>query len=183
MKKVMLVLCVLLFGIDAQAKIVGSAKKDGKKWYIDVLVSKKNATIWLRVKPDMCSIGDIKYMNVTASLSTLGKAGKMICRAKKVYDSGKTIVGCASTVGSLVCGAASASTAGSAAAVCSGVIVYTVNKGLADCVDGLSSAIASALGGEKEWAIVATQASITSGQWTKAIDKAIDIACSDLKNK
>jgi hypothetical protein len=122
-------------------------------------------------------------MTVSVSKNKMINAASAICRAKRYYDNGKTVVGCTTTVGSFICAAGAVSSSGATVVVCNGIIVYTTDKGFADCIDGVSSAIASALGNGKEWSEIRAQVGASSGQFITVIDKAIDVACADLKKK
>ena len=168
---------------QANATVVGTAKFQGKTYYVDVLKCGATATVWFRVKANACSLGDFQAMNLKANNMTMTDAAKLICRAKSVYDGGKTLVGCGATIATGLCAAGAAPTGGATVAICSGAIMYTADKGLADCIDGVSGYIASFLGQDKVWAAAGFSAKLAGGQWTGAIDKAIDAACADLKKK
>jgi hypothetical protein len=164
------------------AQTVGSFSHNGRTYSVDVAVAGRLATVWLRTRPDANTPGAFKYMVLEASRVKLSDAARFACRAKSAYDSGKGIAGCAATIGSGVCLVASVPSGGAAAVLCSGTIMYTADKGLADCVDMVSSAIAAKLKYEREWQNLQLQAAISSGQWGAAIEKAIDMACADMKN-
>jgi hypothetical protein len=172
---------VSLLPIPVNAKEVRRVTLDKRTYYVDVVSQGCRATVWLRVKPNMCSFGDIGPMELQARNTTLSDASRLICRAKATYNAGKTIVGCTASIASGACAAGALPSGGTTVAFCSTVFVYTANKGLADCIDGISNLIAGYLGIQREWAAVATMAKINSGQWISAIDKAIDTACADLR--
>lgn len=165
------------------AKIAGTTVFKGKTYYVDVAPSGNKAEVWLRQRRDACLKGDIKMVDLRFMKTTLKQAGEIACRYKEVYDNGKTILGCAASVATGVCAVASVPSGGAAAALCSASIVYTFDRGVADCIDGISKLIASKLVGEKEWAVVATQVNVQNGRWSSAIDSAIDLACADLRSK
>jgi hypothetical protein len=147
------------------------------------MISGRNASVWLRVNPHECGKDDVKVMELKAQNLHVAEAAKLACRAKEIYDGGKTIVGCAATIGTGVCAVSAVPSAGATAAVCTSTLLYTVDKGVADCLMGVSDAIASSLGYEKEWAIVAAKAAIDTGQFAIAIDKMIDGVCADIKKQ
>jgi len=120
-------------------------------------------------------------MDLSAFKTNLKSAEVMICRAKSVYDNGKTIAGCMATVATGVCAVAAARTGGADAAVCSAVASYTLTKGFADCISGMGDVIAAKLGYDREWSAVGLGASVSSGQWLGAIDKAIGLACTEVR--
>jgi hypothetical protein len=159
---------------------LGKVSTSGKTYYAYMQTNGKKSEVWLRVKKDSCSNGDIKYMGLTVSKSTLKDVARSICRAKSYYNKGRTVVGCLSTAGTVICGAATASSGGAAASVCTGVIYYTGSTGLQDCVQGISELIASAFGRQKEVKAIITQTKISSGQFVSAIDDIIDLACDDI---
>ncbi len=155
---------------------------DGKTYYVDLVKNNAtSATVWFRAYPNACSRYDIRGMELVGQKLTLRDAGQLICRAKAVYDGGKTVAGCAATVGTGICGVATVPSGGTAAAVCGAVVTYTVSKGFADCLYGISDLIAAKLGYDRDWSLVRFQASVGAGQWATAIDKAIDAACADVK--
>jgi hypothetical protein len=164
------------------AKIIGTVKLDERRYYIDLLAINNTAQIWLRTSINTCSNEDILLMELEAMNTTIIQAEQIICRAKKYYNNFKTIIGCTSVLASGVCAIATPSSGGALFTLCSTIFTYTANKGLADCIDGLSSIIARELGKEKEWSLIQIQASISSQQWLKIIDDAIDQACADLKS-
>jgi hypothetical protein len=125
---------------------------------------------------------DVRVATMQASTRRRVDALQLICRGKYYYDAGKGIAGCASVVGAGVCAYGTAQTAGTLLAVCSVTISYGVSKGAVDCLDWVSSSVADRLGYGREWAATATVVHIGSGQWSQAIDKAIDVACSDVRS-
>ncbi len=176
-------LAVLLFlsiSFSSLAHIVGSTTFKGKTYFVDVIVSGTSATIWLRTNQNMCTTNDIRVLQLSASNSSLKSAGVTICRAKRVYDAGKTIAGCLSIAASGACAAATVATEGAAAAFCSAVFVYSVDYGVRNCIDGVSNNIANYLGASP-WASFAIKAGLTTGKFSSVIDTAIDSACQDIK--
>lgn len=168
----------------AAGKMIGKVQYQNRSYYVFIHVQGNYASIWFRVKPDMSTRGDIKVMEITAlNFSNIEAAKKAICRAKSTYDNSKALLGCGATIGSGICVATAAPSAGGSLLACQAVISYTASKGLADCIDGVSGAIANYLGKGADWDRMRMGAKIATGQWAEAIDKAIDIACADVPNK
>lgn len=176
---------MLLTVAEAQAGCYyyGTRVVGGKTWHVSLETSGTRADLWYRRVRNACSAGDFKALSLEARqqsknpMLSLKDFAKGFCTIKSVYDGGKTVVGCASTAGSAVCLTASVPTGGTAAALCSATLGYTIAGGARDCVMGLGGWISSKLGMEREWNLVAYQVSVGSGQWTAAISAAIDMAC------
>jgi len=162
------------------AKVVATVFYNGKNYFVDVQISGSSASVWFRVNQNSCGTGDFQVMNLSASNPTLVSAGTAICRAKKVYDNSKTIAGCLAIAASGICAAAAVPSGGATAALCSATFSYTVNKGLADCISGVSGKIANYLG-VTPWVAYATKAGLSAAKWETVINTAIDNACKDVK--
>ena len=121
-----------------------------------------------------------KYFKSFSFNPAFKTASSKICRAKKVYDDTKTIAGCLSTLASGACVTAAIPTGGAAAAFWSATLVYTVNAGLAHCIDGVSDKIANYLEAGP-WTRFALKAQIMNKKWSAVIDTAIDNACKDVQ--
>jgi hypothetical protein len=173
----------LLTPRPAAAQTVRQVWYNGRTYYVDVLTCGQSATVWFRVRANACSSGDIKVATMQAATRTRSSVMQTICRYKDYYGTGKGVVGCVSTVGAGVCIYATAQSGGTLGAVCYTTIVYGANKGLADCLDLASSSIADYLGYGQAWATVRTTVYISAGQWSQAIDSAIDVACKDVRNR
>jgi hypothetical protein len=181
-----LVLGVMFFAVTeahAGCYYYGTRVVNGKTWHVSLETSGTQANLWFRRVKNACSAGDFKALTLTASRKsksstlTLKDFAKGFCTVKRVYDNGKTAVGCASTAGAAVCLTASAPTGGTTAVLCSAAVGYSVTTGASDCVMGLAGWISSKLGAEREWNLIAYQASVASGQWSSAVSAAIDMAC------
>ncbi|MBI1926992.1 hypothetical protein HYR99_22460 [Candidatus Poribacteria bacterium] len=155
----------------------------GKPYYVDVVTVGQKASVWLRVKPNASSAEDIKILKLEARNMPFDDAMKLVCRAKEVYDSGRTIIGCAATVGSGACIAGAVPSGGATVAVCSASLTYTFDRGLQDCVVGVSDFIAARLIKSSEWPIVAEKAAVDTGQFGDAISRMIDTICADIDRK
>lgn len=160
---VLIALISLLGAQNAQTKCIGTTNLNMKRYYVDVTGFGTYRSVWFRVQKDMCSAGDIRIMDIKVSKTNQQEVAQMICRGKKMLDAGKTILGCGSVVATGICGISSVPTLGGAAAVCFVAIVYMVDKGVADCINGVSGPIASFLGFEKEWAAIGFQTGVSSG--------------------
>ena len=147
------------------------------------------AELWFRVKKDACSYGDIKVLEIVPRArrldpkKSLVDIAKTLCEVKKIYDNGKTVVGCVSTTITGVCLVASVPSGGTAAFVCNVSITYTVSKGFVDCVTGIIDWIGSTLTNDRDWAVFRFTTSISTSQMKDAVSYAIDAACAELKQK
>ena len=173
----------LLTPRPAAAQTVRQVWYNGRTYYVNVLTCGQSATVWFRVRANACSSGDIKVATMQATTKSRSSVLQTICRYKGYYDTGKGVVGCVSTVGAGVCIYATAQSGTALGAVCYTTIVYGLNKGLADCLDLASTGIAEYLGYGQAWAGVRTTVYISGGQWSQAIDKAIDMACYDVRSR
>lgn len=180
-------LLVSLTAHRASADVVGTAKVKGKTYYVDVQKSGTSAGVWFRLRPNACSPQDILVATISAAAVstsprlTLMQVARGICSIKGIYDGGKTVLGCGSTALTGVCILGSVPTGGAAAVVCSASIVYTAEKGFTDCLDGLRDNIVGSLMGDRNWSALMTGVKIGTGQWGQALDRAIDLACSNLR--
>lgn len=156
----------------------GTVNFGGHIYFIDVQVTGNTAAVWLRYSQNMCSIYDKKVMNLGVSNPTLSNATNTICRAKSIYDSGKTVAGCLSVVASGACAGATVSSGGAAAALCTATWTYAVNTGMGDCVSGVTSQIGNSLG-LNEWVTTAINANLTGAKWSSIISTAMSKACQD----
>ena len=161
--------------------IVGQIRYKSKIYYVDVIISGNAAKVWARTNKNMCSTTDFVLTNLSVSKETLNDAKKKVCRVKKTYDNGKTIAGCAATVGTGICAIVTGATEGSTAILCYSVWDYTVDKGFADCVSGIKDKIADFLGASREWAVYRTAVNVDAGKWKNAISSSIDAMCADEK--
>jgi hypothetical protein len=165
----------------------GTRNVQSKTYYVYLEEYSGQAELWFRVKKDACSAGDVKVLVVQRNKQTIDpkktlvQAAQALCSVKGVYDNAKTAAGCGSTAITGVCLAASVPSGGTVAALCSTSIAYTVTKGFADCAMGIADWVGAKLAGDSDWAVIATQVSIASGQWASAIDYAIDYACIQVK--
>jgi len=162
-------------------KTLTTVKYQGKSYFVVLYVQQNSCNVWLRSRPDMSSKDDMKIMEVTVkNFSSLDAAAKTICSVKSTYDKGKTLVGCGASVGAGIC---VAGTGPGSAVMCQALISYTTSKGLADCIDGVGGAIANYLGRGEEWDKVRMIGKISTGQFAEAIDKAIDVACTEVQKQ
>jgi hypothetical protein len=83
-----------------------TVKVQSKTYYLDVIGSGTNASVWFRVKPNTCSAGDIKIADVAAKVATKSQALSNICSKKNFFDNMQVVAGCGSVVGVGVCYAA-----------------------------------------------------------------------------
>lgn len=165
---------------NAKAEIITETNYNGKHYYVDVIAKGSTAKVWFRLNRNQSSNGDIHTMTLKAEKSTLNKVGNLICRSKKIYDNGRTMAGCLSTAATAGCAMATVSSGGTLAAFCTASFTHTANRGLADCISGVSDKIADFLGMEKEWKFLQVSVGLEFNQWTDVIDRAIDIACENL---
>lgn len=178
------VLTALAIAIKAEATSVTTTKHNGKTYTVDVTTSGTSATIYFRVKPNACSAGDLYIGKFALSTKTVKKgqtikqAAATLCTVKNVIDDAKTAVGCATSLGSVVCLMGSVPEGGITAVLCSGMIEHTLDSGLMDCVKGVADKIASHLAGDKNWKKFALAYNINYGSLTSAINAGIDLACT-----
>lgn len=162
------------------AKVVGKVNYEGKFYFVDILPSGSTAVAWFRLNENSCANGDFKVMKMSVANVAYQVGKAKVCRAKKTYDNGKMIAGCTATLASGACVAAAVGTEGVAAVLCVTTWEYTMVRGLADCVDGVSGKIADYLA-LSPWAAYAVKAAIPGATFSKAIDLAIDNMCYEVK--
>ena len=171
----------VLTGSTALGTTVGTTVYNGRTYFIDIQTGGQHSVVWFRVKPEMCSRGDFRVMNLRAKVARRDDALATICRAKEYCDGGKTVIGCGSVVGSGICLAGAVPSAGASLVVCSVVLAYAANKGLTDCVFGISGVIAGALGKEDEYTDMMLGSSVAMLDFGWIVESAIDRACLDAK--
>lgn len=185
---VMAAIVGFLAGADeARADIVATRVVNGRTYYVDVVKRGDQAEVWLRVQRNASSIGDMKGLTITrrsmtkAATVTLTQAAQTVCTVKAAYENGKTILGCAATVTTGVCVVAAVPSGGTSAVVCEALASYTLTKGLADCIDGVSELIVTSLVGDSNWNAYMAGYSLSSAQWSSAINRAIDAGCANIR--
>jgi hypothetical protein len=168
----------------ASATVVTTTQLNNRTYYVDVLPSGSSADVWFRTSQYACSPSDIYVAKITrgtvkvAAKQSISQAASAFCSLKKVYDNGKTAVGCAATAGTAVCLASSVPTGLTTAVFCSVAVKYTITKGAKDCLLGVSNTVAGWLAGERNWSAFATGYNVRTASWGNAIDSAIDWGCT-----
>ncbi|GEM_PF-4268931 len=168
---------VLLAGIS-NAETVDSTYYNGKLYYVDVLTSCAGSEVWLRVKPEMCNLGDVRVMEVKAYAAP-PSAVSYVCRAKVYVNAGRTLMGCGSVIGTGLCVAGIIPSGGATLAVCSVSLPYAEITGLRDCVRGIAGIVANFIGRQKQYEEVSLLAAASSADLSWLISAAIDKACTD----
>ncbi len=183
----LLVTAFVGFTNTAKADIIGTTTYKGKTFYVDVRPSGSNADIWLRVSKSACSTGDKHVALISRSTKVVKKGvtvkdvASTVCSVKELYDSGKTAAGCLATGATAMCLAASAPMGETTAVLCLASLDYTIDKGAADCLEGVSNKVAEWLVGSAGWNSFAAGYKVGALQWKDAIDHTIDLACSHVK--
>ncbi len=171
----------------AKADVIGTTTYKGKTFYVDVQPNGSTADIWFRVSKSACSTGDKHIAQISRSTKavkkgvTLKDVASTACTVKEVYDTGKTVAGCAASLTTAACLAASAPVGETTAVLCLASLDYTIDKGAADCFFGVSNKVAEWLAGSANWNSFASGYKVGTKQWGDAIDHAIDLACSYVK--
>jgi hypothetical protein len=172
----------IIIAQSSYAEIVNTTNYKGKKYYVDVIRDGANAFVYFRINQNSCSNGDIKVLWLKMQTSTLKKTAKFFCKAKEVYDNGKTIAGCTAVGFSAGCAIATVATDGAAAVYCEAIWAATVKSGaLKQCLSGTADAIASNLIGSQEWNTIQLTTNLSSNKMKEATLKAIDIMCNEIK--
>lgn len=132
--------------------------------------------IWARTQLGMSNYKDVHIITLEQKLMEKDDAMQLVCRGKEIYDSGKTIAGCAATIGTGVC-IATGGGAGIGVPVCTATVYYTATTGFVDCISGLTSIISRHFGYD-DFGYAAEQAfgSVSAGS---IVSVAIDAACED----
>lgn len=183
MKKLffILMICFLSSSTYSQSIIVNQKKIDGTNFFIVLEEFHCNTELWARKKPNMSNKDDVKIgtFNIyQIDKSKIDNIIKTICRNKKHYNNGKTVLGCASGVGTGICVVTGAG-AGWGTIACSFTISYGISTGYVDCISGVSSSIISKFkGGENYNRIIKAYNPTVSS----AVSGIIDEACNDWKN-
>ncbi|MBO9635978.1 MAG: hypothetical protein J7578_22940 [Chitinophagaceae bacterium] len=188
MKRILLVFLLLqMLCLASKAEIISNVKYNGKTYYVDVLKTTTGnvakVELWLRISNIATSVGDLKVFELSGKTKSLAEYTDLVCRGKTVMDAGKTILGCASVVGSVFCAAATIASDGALAFVCETTWNFAIDYGAAACLEGSADAIATYLGKQKEWKLLGTAAQLTDPKLIEAISSAIDFMCEDVKKK
>jgi len=166
--------------VVVQGRIIQTTRFNGRFYYVDLVAGPTWAEVWFRVAPDKCSYGDIRVISLNIGTKTLAQAQPQICRAKNIFDYGRTIVGCGTTIGTGICVYVIGATGGIGTVVCGGTITYALSTGIADCIYGLSDAIADALGFGYEWRVIRHVTGISPWRLSSIVDLAIETMCQDV---
>ena len=166
----------------ANAEIVTWTYFNGRPYWVDVQPSSNTAQVWFRVRPLSGSYtpGDFPVMRVRASATSYKSAVRTACHVWQAYDDTKTVIGCASTIGSAACIVATPASGGTAALVCGAVVTYTASKGLTDCIFGVSGRVAEYLGAKPAFRAAAYTAKVGTGNLVGGMEQAIGLACDDV---
>jgi hypothetical protein len=151
---------------------------NGNRYFITLEKYNGKSEVWARHQLLMSHFLDEKIMTIQTQTIQKEEAMNLICRNKRVFDTGKTIVGCTSIIGSGVC-VVSGGGAGIGVPVCSAIVMHTASGGLVDCVSGLTSVISRHFG--KTDFGYAVEQSAGAVSWTSLVSVAIDAACVDWK--
>ncbi len=163
--------------------VIAESKRIGdSRYYITVENQCGTYEVWARRELQMSSNGDVLIasiqMDTERSIETVKET---ICRGKKIYDGGKLLLGCASTVGTGIC-AATGGGGGAGVAVCYVTINYAASTGFVDCLSGMAGLVGNALG-EENWD-VAMENALGQYRISTLVEQTIDEACNDWgKNK
>lgn len=151
---------------------------NGNKYFITLEKYNDKSEIWARHQLKMSHYLDERIMVIQTQTINKEDAMNLVCRSKKVFDGGKTIVGCASAVGSAVC-IGTVGGGGIGVPVCSVMVMHTASGGLVDCVAGITSTISRHFG-KQDFGYTVEQLAVTAS-WTSLVSAAIDGACEDWK--
>jgi hypothetical protein len=80
------------------------------------------------------------------------------------------------------CAVGTAATDGALATVCTATWDYALDKGAADCIEGVTDAFITSLGKGYEWEVLGTAAGVADPQLSEAIKHAINLMCENVKN-
>lgn len=182
MKKGILFIVSILISLSAfsQQTFLKMDKSVIPNRYITYESFNGRAEIWSRTRMRQSNGTDIKIMDMKMLVKATEEiAMNAICSGKKVYDGGKTILGCGSVVGSAAC-IVTGGGGGVGVPVCAVTMTYAATTGMVDCISGVTSAIGEKFGQEDavQAAMAMNQASISN-----AISLTIDEACKDWKRR
>lgn len=157
----------------------GSFVYNGQRFYVQVAqTSTTSADLWVTAQSSVITIADRKYATVKTSLMRAADFSKTwVCSVSNKISTVQTFTGCGTAVGTAACMIADPETWGSLTPVCEVGIEYTANKGLNDCIQGISGTIASALNSAKIFDLASLQSQMLTGDLIGAFQSAIDYAC------
>ena len=176
-----LTITLLLLPFISKSEVITTINYKGQTYFVDVYVAGSSATVWIRVGQYMSSNDDIRAMDIDLSVAAAENVHKTICRAKRVYDDGKMVLGCTATIGTGVCALGAVPTGGTSLLVCTAAISYTVERGLADCLDGVSGIIADYVGTKAAYSTHRAIQAAGDMNLVGIVDNAIDVACADVR--
>lgn len=171
---------VVAFSAQPKIYYLGEQRIENQMYFVELQVWPNEAVVWLRARPYTCSLDDKKVLTLSIGYKTIYEVQTQVCRARKIYDNGKIIVGCGSLVGTGICAFTGAG-GGYGAVVCYATATYALTTGAQDCIFGLAGIIAQLLGYGQEWQFVKYQYGISSPKLTTLIDLALDAMCQDLQ--
>ena len=183
LQRIILIIFVVLCTVKAFGftrlilKEVNTGFMENEYFTLECESNQNYSEIWLRKNPNACSIGDKKLGTINVGFQNSDQVKHLICRSKRIFDDGKTILGCTATLGTGVC-VVTGGGAGVGTAACAIVTLYTVNTGFVDCISGLSGEIGKLTGQQG----VSETLQITMNQASLAglVSSAIDAACEDV---
>ena len=173
------IICATVFAGNSQ-KVISEQTIKGTKYYITYEKNNGKSSIWARKKLLTSNMNDVKLADISLKKIDVNKAMKMICRSKKTLNTGKTILGCASTVGTGLC-IVTGGGGGVGAGVCVVTVGYAATGGLVDCLSGVSSAVARQIG--KDAIADGIDMTVAQASIPGMVSMAIDQACQDWESK
>lgn len=154
-------------------------RQNGKAYFITLERAAGGGEVWAREGLNVSGARDILILRIKTKHLSKKQAIETVCRAKKVVDGGKAVVGCLATAGTGVC-AATGGGAGVGVPVCIATVSYTASSGLVDCVAGLTGVISRAFGFDDFG--VATEQAMGALSVSTLVSTAIDEACKDYEH-
>ena len=160
---------------------------NGQQYYANLLLppaGSNTGKIYFAQVADACTDGD-QAISLTLRDGGFADYNNIItaaCQTKNIVDATITVTGCLSVIGATFCAFAVVPTDGAALWVCDAVWDYAGDKGAADCLQGVSGAIADALGHSDTWTAFSATYDLSEGQYADVLGTLLDVFCDKAVN-
>ena len=161
--------------------IISEVQFNGIKYFVELTVRDKIATVNLKQDKYTTSEKDIKAMQISVAQVDKKNFEKEICRFVNHFDNSEAIVGCMNTAATAGCLLGMTVTGGAATPACAVVISVNNTVGLPACLLGIAGVIAQSISKSSSYSTALTQivSGISDGDFFSATKAAISFACID----
>jgi hypothetical protein len=161
--------------------IISEVQFNGMKYFVELTVRDKIATVNLKQDKYTTNAKDIKAIQISVAQVDRKSFEKEICRFVNHFDNSEAIVGCMNTAATAGCLLGMAVTGGTATPACAVVISVNNTVGLPACLLGIADVIAQSISKSSSYSTALTQivSGISDGDFFSATKAAISFACID----